>query len=46
MVMLHIGETTTKKDMMMRPGLGNNVVARYDQENNYAFSSLTDQTMG
>lgn len=46
MVMFHIGETTNKKDMMMRPGLGNNVVARYDQENNYAFSFLTDQTMG
>ncbi len=44
--MLHIGETTNKKDMLMRPGLGNNVPARYVQENNYAVSFLTDQTMG
>ncbi|MGC4095662.1 MAG: hypothetical protein QM706_00965 [Nitrospira sp.] len=46
MVMLHIGENTKKKDVMMRLGLGNNVVARYNQNNNYAFSFLTDQTMG
>lgn len=44
-VVLHIDKTTTRKDIMMRPDLGDNVIAKYNQQNNHAFSFLTDETM-
>lgn len=44
-VVLHIDKTTTRKDIMMKPDLGDNVVAKYNQQNNHAFSFLTDETM-
>ncbi len=45
MVIIHINERTNKKDIMMRPDLGDNVVTRYNQENNHAYFFLTDETM-
>ncbi len=44
-VVLHIDKTTTRKDIMMSPDLGDNVIAKYNQQNNHAISFLTDQTM-
>jgi len=44
-VILHIDKTTTRKDIMMKPDLGDNVIAKYNQQNNHAFSFLTDETM-
>jgi hypothetical protein len=44
-VILHIDNTTTRKDIMMKPDLGDNVIAKYNQQNNHAFSFLTDETM-
>jgi hypothetical protein len=45
MVTLHIDKSTTRKDVMMSPDLGDNVVAKYNEKNNHAFSFLTDQAM-
>jgi hypothetical protein len=44
-VVLHIDKTTTRKDIMLRPDLGDNVIAKYNQQNNHAFSFLTDETI-
>lgn len=43
-IMLHIDETTTRKDIMLSPKVGENVIAKYN-ERNHAISFLTDQTM-
>lgn len=42
-VILHIDKSTTRKDNMLKPDLGDNVVAKYNQQNNHAISFLTDQ---
>jgi hypothetical protein len=42
-VVLHIDKSTTRKDVMMSPDLGDNVIAKYNEQNNHAFSFLTDQ---
>ena len=42
-VVLHIDKTTNRKDIMLSPGLGDNVVAKYNEQNNHAFSFLTDR---
>ncbi len=44
-VILHIDTTTNRKDFMMKPDLGDNVIAKYNQQNNHAFSFLADETM-
>jgi hypothetical protein len=44
-VILHIDKTTTRKDIMLKPDLGDNVVAKYNQQNNHAFSFITDETI-
>jgi hypothetical protein len=44
-VILHIDKSTTRKDKMLTPDLGDNVIAKYNQQNNHAFSFLTDQAM-
>lgn len=43
-VVLHVDKTTTRKDMMLAPDLGDNVIAKYNEQN-HAISFLTDQTM-
>lgn len=43
-VVIHIDKTTTRKDLMLRPDLGDNIIAKYNQQNNHATSFLTDQT--
>ena len=42
-VVLHIDKSTSRKDIMMSPDLGDNVIAKYNEQNNHAFSFLTDQ---
>ena len=44
-VILHVDKTTARKDIMLKPDLGDNVVAKYNQQNNHAVSFLTDQTI-
>jgi hypothetical protein len=44
MIMLHVDKTTTRKDIMLSPKVGDNVVAKYN-DRNHALSFLTDQTM-
>jgi aromatic ring-cleaving dioxygenase len=44
LIMLHVDKTTTRKDIMLSPKVGDNVVAKYD-DRNHAISFLTDQTM-
>ncbi len=44
-VILHIDKTTTRKDIMLKPDLGDNVIAKYNQQNNHAVSFLTDQAI-
>ena len=44
-VVLHIDKTTTRKNIMMIPDLGDNVIAKYNQQNNHAIIFLTDETM-
>lgn len=43
-IMLHIDETTTRKDIMLSPKVGDNVVVKYN-ERNHAISFLTDRPM-
>ena len=43
-VVLHIDKTTTRKDIMMSPDLGDNVIAKYNDQK-HAISFLTDQAM-
>ena len=44
-VILNIDKTTNRKDIMLKPDLGDNVIAKYNQQNNHAFSFLTDETI-
>ncbi|UVT20292.1 MAG: hypothetical protein H8K03_21400 [Nitrospira sp.] len=43
-VVLHVDKTTTRKDIMLSPDVGANVVAKYNEQN-HAISFLTDQSM-
>ncbi|MDK2741289.1 MAG: hypothetical protein NDI90_00105 [Nitrospira sp. BO4] len=43
-VVLHVDKTTTRKDIMMSPDLGDNVIAKYNEQK-HAISFLTDQAM-
>lgn len=43
-VVLHVDKTTTRKDIMLSPDIGDNVIAKYN-ERNHAISFLTDQTI-
>ena len=36
-VILRVDKSTTRKDTMLKPDLGDNIVAKYDQKNNHAF---------
>lgn len=44
-VILHVDKATARKDIMLKPDLGDNVVAKYNQQNNHAVSFLTDQAI-
>lgn len=44
LIMLPIDKATTRKDIMLSPKVGDNVVAKYN-DRNHALSFLTDQTM-
>lgn len=41
-VVLHIDKSTTRKDIMLRPELGDYVIAQYNEHNNHAYSFLTN----
>ncbi|OQW33500.1 MAG: hypothetical protein A4E19_03660 [Nitrospira sp. SG-bin1] len=41
-VVLHLDKRTTRKANMMNPDLGDYVIASYNEQNNYAYSFLTD----
>ena len=41
---LHVDKTTTRKDIMKSPDLGDNVIAKYNEQK-HAISFLTDQAM-
>ena len=41
---LHVDKTTTRKDIMLSPDVGANVVAKYNEQK-HAISFLTDQSM-
>jgi hypothetical protein len=43
-VILHVDKSTTRKDKMLTPDLGDNVIAKYNQQNNHAISFLSDQS--
>ena len=43
-VLLHVDKGTTRKDIMLSPDLGDNVIAKYN-ERNHALSLLTDQAI-
>ncbi|UVT15113.1 MAG: hypothetical protein H8K04_14980 [Nitrospira sp.] len=43
-VVLHVDKTTTRKDIMLSPDLGDNVIAKYNEQN-HAISFLTDQAI-
>jgi hypothetical protein len=43
-VVLHVDKTTTRKDIMMSPDLGDTVIAKYNEQK-HAISFLTDQAM-
>lgn len=42
-VILHIDKSTTRKDIVLRPTLGAYVIAQYNEQNNHAYSFLTDE---
>jgi hypothetical protein len=41
-VTLHIDKTTQRRDMHLRPIIGNNVLAKYDEASKRAITFLTD----
>ena len=43
LLLLHVDQGTTRKDTMVSPDLGDNVIAKYNEENNHAYSFLTDE---
>jgi hypothetical protein len=42
-VVLHVDKSTARRDIMIRPDLGDDVIAKYNERNNHAFSFLTDE---
>ena len=44
-VRIHVDKNTEKNDTQIRPIVGENVIAKYDEKSNHAFSYLTDRTM-
>lgn len=42
-VTLHVDKNTERRDIMLKPDLGDNVIAKYNERNNHAFSFLTDE---
>ncbi|MGE3976102.1 MAG: hypothetical protein AB7F94_00765 [Nitrospira sp.] len=42
-VVLHIDNGTTRKDITLRPELGDYVIAQYNQQNNHAYAFLTNE---
>ncbi len=42
-VVLHIDESTTRKSISLRPELGAYVIAQYNEQNNHAYSFLTNE---
>ena len=42
LVLLHVDKRTTRKDFMVSPDIGDNVIAKYNGRDNHAFSFLTD----
>ncbi len=42
-VILHIDKHTTRKDKMLKPDLGDYVIAQYNERNNHAYSFLTNE---
>ena len=43
LVLLHVDQETTHKDSKLSPDLGDNVIAKYNEQNNHAYSFLTDE---
>ena len=43
LVLLHVDQDTTRKDIRVSPDLGDNVIAKYNEQNNHAYSFLTDE---
>jgi hypothetical protein len=44
-VKLHVDKTTEQKDIHIRPMLGENVVAKYNEQTNHAISYLSDRVI-
>ena len=44
-VRIHVDKNTEKNDNAIRPMVGENVTAKYDEKTNHALSYLTDRTM-
>lgn len=42
LVLLHVDKRTTRKDFMVSPDIGDNVIAKYNGRDNHAYSFLTD----
>lgn len=42
-VVLHIDNSTTRKSISLRPELGAYVIAQYNEQNNHAYSFLTNE---
>lgn len=42
-VTLHIDKNTNRNDISMKPDAGDNVIVKYDEQNNHAYSFLTDE---
>lgn len=42
-VVLHVAKSTARRDNTIRPDLGDDVIAKYNEQNNHAFSFLTDE---
>lgn len=42
-VILHIDESTTRKSVRLEPDLGDYVIAKYNEQNNHAYSFLTNE---
>lgn len=42
-VILHIDKSTTRRDITLRPELGDYVIAQYNQQNNHAYAFLTNE---
>jgi hypothetical protein len=43
LVLLHVDQETVRKHNMLHPDLGENIIAQYNEQNNHAYSFLTDE---